>query len=146
MTIKVSFRGEAELRRALSKMGAEAKRELKKVVDGTGLELRGDIVKAYNQGPATGTVYQKYKPRRTHRASSPGETPKTDTGRLASSVTFASDIARLSATVSSKLPYAAWLEYGTMKIAKRPAWVPAVTKITGKFNRKVEAAIRKSMP
>lgn len=43
-------------------------------------------VEGIQRGPKSGRIYQKYNPRRTHRASAPGQYPATDTGRLASSI------------------------------------------------------------
>lgn len=43
-------------------------------------------VRGIQRGPASGRVYRKYNPKRTHRASAVGEYPMSDTGRLAASV------------------------------------------------------------
>ena len=112
-------------------------------VNATGLELRGDIVKAYQRGPASGVTYEKYNPRRTHTASAPGQAPATDTGRLASSVDFKRE-GPMSATVGSAVVYAAMLEFGTSRIAPRPAWVPATEAMRPKFRKRLEAALERA--
>ena len=131
------------LQAALSEMTKEIEAEVDKAVDATGLELRGNIVKNYQRGPASGATYEKYNPRRTHRASAPGEAPATDTGRLASSVNYKKDGA-MSATVGSELVYASMLEFSTATIAARPNWVPETEKIRPKFNSRIEAALARA--
>ena len=139
----MKLEGLEDLQVALQKISAEAQVEVDRAVDATGLELRGDIVKAYQRGPASGRVYEKYAPRRTHTASAPGQAPATDTGRLASSVNYKKD-GSMSATVGSELVYAAMLEFGTSRIDPRPAWVPAVEAMRPKFQRRVEAAMERA--
>lgn len=81
----------------------------------------------------------------THQSSAPGEAPATDTGRLANSILFKQET-KLSATVSSQLIYASYLEFGTRKIAPRPSWVPATEAIRPKFRKRLEDALRKVQP
>ncbi|HEV8035859.1 HK97 gp10 family phage protein [Yoonia sp.] len=141
----ITLEGGDQLAAALRAYGAQAQKYVDDAVNATGLELRGDIVKRYQRGPASGRTYEKYNPRRTHTASAPGEAPATDTGRLASSVNFKREGA-MSATVGSEIVYAAMLEFGTARIAPRPAWVPAVEAIRPKYIKRLEAALRKAAP
>lgn len=136
----ITLNGAKELQAALKGMTAEMETAVEKAVQATGLELRGDIVKRYNRGPASGRTYQKYNPRRTHTASAPGQAPQTDTGRLAGSVTYVVN-SPLTVTVESALMYAQWLEYGTTKILPRPAWTPAAEAAAPKFQKRVERAV-----
>lgn len=140
MTKAIRIEGEAELIAALKKFGADGEREIDKVVQATGIELRGDIVKMYQRSTPTGRVYEKFNPRRTHRASAPGEPPATDTGRLASSVRY-KKVAQGSAEVDTQVEYGAWLEFGTLRIAKRPAWLPASEAARPKFRERLERAL-----
>lgn len=146
MTVTLRLDGVEQLSRALAEMTQEIKDEVGKAVNATGLDLRGDIVKRYQRGPASGKTYEKYNPRRTHVASAPGEAPATDTGRLASSVEFKRED-DLSVTVGSALVYAAALEFGapSQGIAPRPAWVPAAEAMRPKFRRRLERAIEEAM-
>lgn len=140
MTKAIRIEGEAELIAALKKFGADGEREIDKVVQATGIELRGDIVKMYQRSTPTGQVYEKFNPRRTHRASAPGEPPATDTGRLASSVQY-KKVAQGSAEVDTQVKYGAWLEFGTLRIAKRPAWLPASEAARPKFRDRLDRAL-----
>jgi len=141
--ITMQIEGGDQLAAALRAYGAKAEKHVGDAVNATGLELRGDIVKAYQRGPASGVTYEKYNPRRTHTASAPGEAPATDTGRLASSVDFKRD-GPMSATVGSQVAYAAMLEFGTSRIAPRPAWVPATEAMRPKFRRRLETALERA--
>lgn len=75
-----------------------------------------------------------------HTASAPGQAPASDTGTLVNSIYVDRDgVARM--TVGSRLAYAAYLEFGTRKIAPRPAWVPAVEKARPEFEAQMRAII-----
>lgn len=143
MTQTIKIEGSEALQRALRKLGEDARKEVKKEIDKTGLSLRGNIVKKYQRGPATGIVYEKYNPRRTHQASAAGEAPATDTGRLASSVTFEST-GPLTVEVSTEVEYGPYLEFGTRDIAPRPNWVPSVQEEEPKFNERIERALKRA--
>ena len=137
--VTMQLDGEAQLMAALRAYGEKADRHVGDAINATGLELRGDIVKAYQRGPATGRTYEKYNPRRTHRASAKGEAPATDTGRLASSVNYRREGA-LSASVGSEIVYASILEFS----GDRPAWVPAVEAMRPKYIERLERALERA--
>lgn len=141
MTIRINLNGSKELQAALRNMSDEVRGNVSKAVIGTAMELRRDVVKSIQRGPASGRTYQKYNPRRTHTASAPDQPPMSDTGRLANSITF-DKIDDLTASVGSAIAYAAYLEYGTSRMAARPYFRPAVQRIEDKFNDRLEAAIK----
>lgn len=109
----------------------------------TALELERDVKLAIQRGPATGRVYEKYSPRRTHQASAPGQAPATDTGNLIGSIY--ADIAKMSATVGSRLAYSHYLEFGTRRMAARPVWMPKAKLAGTKFRKRVEANVKAVM-
>lgn len=137
---KLSIRGSKELERALKDLGSQFRATAVMVVEATALEIRGDVIKRYQRGPATGRTYKKYNPKRIHTASAPGEAPATDTGRLAGGTTY-EKTGELSARIYNNIKYASMLEYGTFKIAPRHAWVPAVEAAQPKFLKRMEAAM-----
>ena len=141
--VTLELQGGDQLAAALRAYGAKAEKHVGDAVNATGLELRGEIVKAYQRGPASGVTYEKSNPNRTHTASAPGEAPATDTGRLASSVNYKREGA-MSATVGSNIVYAAMLEFGTSRIAPRPAWVPATEAVRPKFQQRLETALARA--
>ena len=140
MKQRARIEGQDELVAALKKLGEGAEIEIDRVVQATGLELRGEIVKMYQRHTPTGIIYEKYNPRRTHQASAPGEPPATDTGRLAGSVEY-TKVGQVAAEVGTQVNYGAWLEFGTLSIAKRPAWLPAIEIIRPLFRRRMETAL-----
>ena len=95
-------------------------------------QTRSEMVLAIQRGPATGKVYEKYNPRRTHQASAPGEAPMSDTGDLARHITTdqqnPSSVKRLgnvgaAAGAPDGFEYADFLEFGTDDMEPRPfAW------------------------
>ena len=143
MSMSISMDGLAGLQADLRRASAEARARVDDAVVGSAMELRGDVVKRIQRGPATGTVYEKYDPRRTHQSSAPSEAPASDQGGLVRSVLF-DKVAQMSATVGSDLVYAAVLEFGSDRIDPRPAWVPAVELMTPKFVSRVERALQEA--
>ena len=162
MKTTVKLEGLDELQDKLRLLGIEAKREVDKAVQATGLEIRGDIVKRIQQGPKTGAVYDSVFARvngrvvpigprtgnnlsPTHQASAPGEAPATDTGNLASRIDFKRE-GPMSATVGSNVVYAAHLEFGAprAKIEPRPSWVPAIEAARPKYIARLEAALERA--
>jgi hypothetical protein len=57
-TLKMEVHGLAELLAGLEKLGQDMTGALDDVVNATGLELRGDIIKRYQRGPASGGLSQ----------------------------------------------------------------------------------------
>ena len=68
----------------LKQLNKQQEHEIQEIVKGGGQLIRGEAIKSIQQGAKSGIVYEKYNPRRTHRASAPGEAPASDTGNLVS--------------------------------------------------------------
>ena len=100
------------------------------------------------RGVKTGIVYSQTSPRRTHKASAPGEAPATDTGRLVASIHHTVDERDLSSEALSDVEYAPFLELGTRHIAKRPFFMPAFAMMKKKnvktFARIVGRAVERA--
>lgn len=141
--VTITLSGAKELQAAITGMSEDMRAEVGKAVMGTAVELRRDVIKSVQSGPASGRVYQKYNPRRTHQASAPGQAPMSDTGRLANSVYF-DTVNQLTATVGSRLIYALYLEYMPPTRGGRPFFRPAVEAVRVKFNARLEAAVRRA--
>lgn len=112
------------------------KEEKKKVTEAT-IAVQGAAKKKLRR-TGSGRVYQKYKPRRTHQASKPGQPPAEDTGRLLGSV--ARDVNNKGGEwvgrVGTDLKYGKRLERGTTTIKKRP-WLQPTFNETEKEVRKI---------
>lgn len=86
--------------------------------------LHKTIVYEIETGDRRGRLYKR-KNGIPHRASAPGEYPKTDRGGLVQNIHWS--IGYLTASVGSNLDYAKWLEEGTPKMAARP-WLERTRK------------------
>lgn len=146
MTARLSIEGPDDVIRALQAYGKKAEAEIAKAVAATALMVDTDIKKRIQRGPKTGRVYRRGRGQNlsaTHQASAPGQAPATDSGTLASSISFRM-VNPLAAEIESRLDYATYLEFGTQHIAPRPAWVPAVEAARPDFAKRVAEAIRRA--
>ncbi|MGB1215973.1 MAG: hypothetical protein ACPG4X_21580 [Pikeienuella sp.] len=135
----ITITGGDELRAALTNMSEEVEQAVMTTLKKTGITLRGDIVKRYQRGPASGRIYTRGGV--VHQASASGEAPMSDTGRLANATLFEADPSTLSVSVVNRSLYAPMLEFGTRNIAPRPAWTPAAEEIAPKFRNDLANAI-----
>ena len=119
------------------------------------LIVAGEVVatearRSVQNSPRGGRTYEKYSPRRTHKASAAGEAPATDLGFLVRSITTEVDDSSLTVYVLSAhaiAPYAKTLEYGSMAggIQPRPFLRPALRKKEKEVTRIVRQAMRKAL-
>ena len=128
--------------RRIERLPEEARVEVGRAMRASALALETEMKRSIQGGPKSGVVYEKYRPRRTHRASAPGQPPATDTGRLAGSIGHEVDADGLGATVAANAHYAAPLEFGTLRMAARPFMGRALRKLRGRIERFVSEAIR----
>ena len=109
--------------------------DARQLVGRAGNLVRNTAVNSINQGAKSGVVYEKYNPRRTHKASAAGEPPATDTGFLVSNIFLNFDTDGLGASVESRADYSSFLEFGTSKMAARPLMQPALEENKPKIKR-----------
>lgn len=126
----------------IPKVRQSVRREIGRAVDTTIHAIQAKAQAAIQNPPKTGRVYEKYRPRRRHQASAPGEAPATDLGTLANSIS-AEMTGEMSGTVTVHAEYGPHLEYGTVKMAARPFLGPAVDDERESFKREVEEALRR---
>jgi hypothetical protein len=142
MTATLELEGVEEFQRALKKLGKDAEAAVSKATVKAGLLLQGDIQKRIQRGPKTGAIYTRGNV--SHQASAPGQSPATDTGRLVSNTLF-KKTSVMSVEVFNTLQYAPLLEFGTTNIDPRPAWIPAIQKISPIYRKDLEAALGRAM-
>ena len=111
--------------------------KLKSYVSRATLMVEGTAKESIQKG-GTGILYEKYKPRRSHRASAPNEPPATDTGFLVSNISM--NVKKepngvIIGQVISSAPYSEHLEFGTTNMTARPFMQPALEK----NRRKIQA-------
>jgi HK97 gp10 family phage protein len=136
--MRIRLDGSRELQVALREAGDDVRAEAGRVVQEAAAELEGAVKLKIQQGQKTGRIYTRGKVR--HRASAPGQSPASDTGTLLGSIHH-ERITPMSAMVGSRLAYAAYLEYGTSRMAPRPYFRPAVEDIRPVFTARLEAAV-----
>lgn len=92
----------------------------------------------------TGRLYEKYEPRRSHRASAPNQPPASDTGFLVSNITINVE-SKLDGSVVGQIissaPYSKHLEFGTTTMTERPFMQPALQK----NKRKIQAMFKRGI-
>ena len=94
----------------------------------------------------TGELYEKYQPRRSHRASAPNQPPATDTGFLISQITMkvkAHKNGVVEGSIISAAPYSKALEFGTTQMTERPFMQPALQKNKRKIQKLFKKGILK---
>ena len=156
MTVTIRLEGSDQLQRQLRRLSDDLREEAGNVVKAVGIEMRADIVKSLDHGPASGRTYTHYfytnkngklvqgrKRAKPHTASAPGQPPMSDTGYLANRITF-DRLGDLTAVVGTKVDYALHLEYGTERMAARPFFRPAVERMRPIYIGKLEDIIRRA--
>jgi phage gpG-like protein len=139
--ITIEIEGLEQVQAEMRRIGKEAADGVAKAVTATALEINTGVKKLIQRGPKTGRTYTRRGIE--HTASAPGEAPATDTGTLASSVYFEQSD-KLTATIGSRLAYAYYLEFGTTRIAARPAWVPETELGQKKLQERVTASLKRA--
>ena len=127
MDIKFSVKNIKKVLSQLNKLEKDMEIPFQEIVKGGGQFIRGEAIKSIQSGAKSGIVYEKYNPRRSHRASAPGEAPASDTGNLVSKIMVKQKTKNITNVVSNA-NYSAFLEYGTSKMQPRPFMLPAFEK------------------
>lgn len=113
----------------LPKIAARLPNAVGKIISKAALDIEAHAKQAMS-GPRSGRIYKRGS--RIHQASAPGEPPAVDTGKLKNSIR-SEQIAVTKAIVSASAEYAAYLEFGTRRMAARPYMRPAVEAVTPMF-------------
>jgi len=139
MRVSIQVKGIKEALSALKNLQNNLEEPFREVIQGGAQLIRGEAIKSIQSGPKSGRVYEKYNPRRTHKASAPGEAPASDTGNLVRNIRVKQKTKDI-VEVESNAPYSQFLEFGTSKMLARPFLFPAFEKSRSKilqvtFNR-----------
>lgn len=136
---KVLSGAEAGLREALFDAALTAQNHAKQLISRGGRSGR-----IYGRGAKLKRGKNKGKHRRYHQASAPGEPPKTDLGFLANNI-FAEMSEALTASLVSRAPYSAALEFGTRKNGgPRPFFRVSAKVGSDRFAKVIRAYIEKN--
>lgn len=139
--VTVQLTGIAQVKAALGAAFSRIERAVDVAVQDFASDIDAAVKTAIQRGPKTGRVYRRRGI--VHQASAPGQPPATDTGFLVNSIYVERDgPARM--TVGSRLAYAAYLEFGTQRMAPRPAWIPAVEKARPEFEAQLRDIVARA--
>ena len=131
------LRGVKGLNKKLKNFPEMVVHEMRGAVAGSALLVQNDMRRSIQKGPNTGRTYKRTKDGKFHRASAPGESPATDSGRLVSHINFVLAAEGLMASIGihdvANVVYAARMEFGGrdsrgIYIAPRPYVRPALTR------------------
>lgn len=117
-------------------------RAVRSLIGQAGNLVRNTAVNSINQGAKSGVIYEKYNPRRTHKASAAGEAPATDTGYLVGNINIVEDADGLGVSVESRAEYSQALEFGTSKMGARPFLQPALEENKSKIKRIAQRIVK----
>ena len=142
MDIKFKVSNLKKVLSQMDKLEKDMEIPFQEIVKGGGQLIRGEAIKSIQTGAKSGVMYQKYNPRREHRASAPGQAPASDTGNLVSKIIVKNN--KDEVRVQSNANYSKFLEFGTSKMLARPFMFPAKEKSKKKIiqitaNKVVEA-------
>lgn len=142
--LRATVEGRDRVKKRILALGPKATDGVRQAILDGALAVDRSAKDSIQHGAKSGIVYQKYKPRRTHRASAPGESPATDQGKLVAGITVVMDGDGLGASVESRAGYSRELEFGTTKMGARPFLVPALEKLRPKISKMIRDAIEKA--
>ena len=145
MAIRVTITGAERIKHKLALIEGPMRKAMRDAIQGGALAVEKEAKNSVQRGSPSGRIYEKYKPRRTHRASAPGQPPATDTGFLAAHITTVLDMDGLGASVESQAVYSKALEFGhqykTHKLAARPFLFPAFERLKPRILQQIAKAL-----
>lgn len=141
MKAKASIEGGNQLSTAIKRFDKESQGKIQAIVDSSAQNIRNFAIRSIKNSPATGRTYKRGSI--SHTASSAGNPPKTDTGRLVSSIS--ASVGQFEAEIGAYIDYAVHLEFGTRNMAARPFMFPALEQERKSFIRKMDNAMKEAM-
>lgn len=156
--MRIEVENRREFDDAMRASGDRVRLAVERAVQAAGTELRAEAVRRVQRGPKSGVVYDSIfrvingrvvpvGPRAgnnlspTHQSSAKGQSPASDTGALARSISYRMESSMVAVVVAG-VQYANWLEYGTRRMDPRPFMGPAAEAIRPAFRRRVDQAIQ----
>lgn len=141
----MKFRSARGLDLALKKTFRAIRAEVRRELQRGALRIEATAAESIIEQTPGGRIYpSKGRKGAMHAASPAGSPPNADTGRLHTSITTATvaDTAeRIAVETGTNVPYGAWLEFGTSKMAPRPFMGPAFDQHVAGTRDRVRAAV-----
>jgi len=104
MQISIQVKGFKKVMASLKNLEQDLEKPFREVIAGGAQLIRGEAIKSIQSGPKSGRIYEKYNPRRTHKASAPGQAPASDTGNLVRNIVVKQENPDLVKVSSLKWP------------------------------------------
>ena len=138
MRMKVSVEGGLTVKQAIQKFDADSVKVIQGVIDSSAQNIRNHAIRSIKNSPATGRTYKRGSV--SHTASSAGNPPKSDTGRLVG--TISASVGELEAEIGAYAEYSSHLEFGTRNMSARPFMFPALEQERKTFMNRMDRAIK----
>lgn len=121
MRISARVLGADDLARAFAERAGRSDAAAQVALEESAQIIAAEAQRLITDGPKTGRIYKKYRPRREHQASAPNEPPASDLGTLVAGVVIdRADVSQGRITVESTAAHSKPLEFGTRHMAPRP--------------------------
>jgi phage gpG-like protein len=135
----VSTQGREEVIKNIDMYDKRTQQQIQNIINSTANTIRNNAIDGIKNSPASGVSYNRGKTK--HTASSAGNPPRTDTGRLVSSIKML--VNRLEAIVGTDLKYGAYLEFGTRRnLEPRPWLFPVFERERRNFLSRIKDALK----
>ena len=144
MKIGIQVKNINEALKKFDSLKKDLEQPFREVILGSAQLIRGEAIKDIQTGAKSGRIYEKYNPRRTHRASAPGQSPASDTGNLVRNIRVR-NVNKDFVKVESNAPYSSFLEFGTSKMLPRPFLFPATERSRPKIAQAVFNRVKKEI-
>lgn len=105
--------------------------------------VRNEAVRLILDTSKSGHVYRRRDV--YHQASAPGEPPASNTGFLAANIDTSYDEGGLVGIVTAHAAYAAYLEFGTIKMEPRPFMRPALDNKRDEIIEGINDEVRRAL-
>jgi len=128
------------IEKATKEVQIEINKQLNIALVASAAKVHAEASKSLTNGQKSGALYKRGT--KTHQASAAGEAPASDTGTLLNSLSFYNFRDKLEAVITTRLKYAAMLEFGTAKIGARPFMMPAYIKSKEWIGERLNKAVR----
>lgn len=159
MSANVEIKGIEEVLKNFDKYSAETQKKITDSITLTAINIRTEAMRAMKGSPASGRTYTRRSV--SHTASSAGNAPRIDTGRLFNSIRWVASATEavvgvfgamdLRGNITNKSEglgdgtrstYAKALEFGTKNMEARPFLFPAFERERRNFFRRITEAMR----
>lgn len=147
MDVSFQIEGLDKLETASAQVRQAVADEINKAVYASAQKIRTEAIKSMQatNGRSGGRFYKHGNVLR--QSSGPGEPPMSQTGRLVNSITAYAGGDGEAFTVAGRgtVKYAAFLEFGTSKMAARPFMFPALEKSRAWIAARLQDALRRGI-